>query len=79
MPPVGFEPTISADERPQTYAFRPRGHWDRRVNKQANKQASKDSHCQAPIKRNKRIFRSEMSTFTNKKHTHNVEDNKYVI
>ena len=30
MPPVGFEPTISAGERPQTYAFRPRGHWDRR-------------------------------------------------
>jgi len=26
--PVGFEPTISADERPQTYAFRPRCHWD---------------------------------------------------
>jgi len=21
MPPVGFEPTISADERPQTYAL----------------------------------------------------------
>ena len=21
MPPVGFEPTVSADERPQTYAL----------------------------------------------------------
>jgi len=21
MPPVGFEPTVSSDERPQTYAF----------------------------------------------------------
>ena len=31
MPPVGFEPTISAGERPQIYAFRPRGHWDRLV------------------------------------------------
>jgi len=29
MPPVGFEPTISAGERPQTYALDPRGHWDR--------------------------------------------------
>jgi len=29
MPPMGFEPTISAGERPQTYVFRPRGHWDR--------------------------------------------------
>jgi len=29
MPPVWFEPTISAGERPQTYAFKPRGHWDR--------------------------------------------------
>ena len=28
MPPVGFEPTISPGERPQTYAW-PRGHWDR--------------------------------------------------
>jgi hypothetical protein len=26
MPPVGFESTISAGERPQTYAL---GHWDR--------------------------------------------------
>ena len=31
MPPVGFEPTITAGERPQTYAFRPRGHWDGRM------------------------------------------------
>jgi hypothetical protein len=30
MPPVGFEPAISAVERPQTYALdRARGHWDR--------------------------------------------------
>ena len=29
MPPVRFEPTISAGERQQTYALRPRGHWDR--------------------------------------------------
>ena len=29
MPPVGFETTISVGERPQTYAFRRRGHWDR--------------------------------------------------
>jgi hypothetical protein len=38
MPPVGFEPTISAGERPQTYTLdraaadvrlRLRGHWDR--------------------------------------------------
>jgi hypothetical protein len=28
MPPVEFEPKISAGERPQTYAL-PRGHWDR--------------------------------------------------
>jgi len=25
MPPVGFEPTISAGERPQTYALDPAG------------------------------------------------------
>jgi hypothetical protein len=25
--PLGFEPTISAGERQQTYTFRPRGHW----------------------------------------------------
>jgi hypothetical protein len=30
MPPVEFEPTISAGERPQTYALdRAAGHWDR--------------------------------------------------
>ena len=29
MPPVGFEPTISAGERPQTARLRPRGYWDR--------------------------------------------------
>ena len=28
MLPMGFEPTISAGERPQTHAFRPLGHWD---------------------------------------------------
>ena len=28
MPPVGFEPTIAAGERPQTYALEV-GHWDR--------------------------------------------------
>ena len=31
MPPVRFEPTISAGERPQTYAFKPLGHRDRQV------------------------------------------------
>jgi hypothetical protein len=31
MPWTGFEPTFSAGERPQTYALRPRGHWDRLV------------------------------------------------
>ena len=31
MPPVGFEPTISADERLQTHALRPRCHWDRQL------------------------------------------------
>ena len=31
MLPAGFEPTISAGERPQTYGLRPRGHWDRRL------------------------------------------------
>ena len=30
MPPVGFEPTISAGERLQTARLRPRGHLDRR-------------------------------------------------
>jgi len=29
MPPEGFETTISAGERPQTYCLRTRGHWDR--------------------------------------------------
>jgi hypothetical protein len=29
MPPVGFEPTISAGERPQTLRLRPRGYWGR--------------------------------------------------
>jgi hypothetical protein len=29
MSPVGFEPTIPAGERPQTYALDTRGHWDR--------------------------------------------------
>ena len=28
MPPVGFEPTISAGERPADLRLRPRGHWD---------------------------------------------------
>ena len=28
MSPAGFKPTIPASERPQTHAFRPRGHWD---------------------------------------------------
>ena len=28
MLPVGFEPTISAGERPQTYALDRAGHWD---------------------------------------------------
>ena len=32
MPPVGFELTVSAGERPQTYAIRPRGHRDRQNN-----------------------------------------------
>jgi len=27
MLPVGFEPTVSADERPQTHVL-DRGHWD---------------------------------------------------
>ena len=31
MPPVGFEPTFSAGERPQIYASRTRGHWDRHL------------------------------------------------
>jgi len=32
MPPVGFESTISAGERLQTYALdRAAGHWDRRL------------------------------------------------
>jgi len=30
MPPVEFEPAISAGERPQTYAL-DRGHWDRHI------------------------------------------------
>jgi len=29
MPPVGFEPTISAGKRPKTYTLRPHGHWNR--------------------------------------------------
>jgi len=29
MPSAGFEPTLAALEQPQTYVFRPRGHWDR--------------------------------------------------
>jgi len=34
MPPVEFEPTILAGERPQTYALdRAAGHWDRLVYK----------------------------------------------
>jgi hypothetical protein len=28
MPPEGFKTAIPAREGPQTYAFRPRGHWD---------------------------------------------------
>jgi hypothetical protein len=32
MPPVEFEPTISAGKRPQTYALdRAVGHWDQQV------------------------------------------------
>jgi hypothetical protein len=32
MPPTAFEPTISAGERPQTYALdRAAGHWDRHI------------------------------------------------
>ena len=29
MPPVGFEPMISAGKQPQNLRLRPRGHWDR--------------------------------------------------
>ena len=29
MTPMEFEPTVPAGEWPQTYALRPRGHWDR--------------------------------------------------
>jgi hypothetical protein len=29
MPPVGFEPSVSAGERSKIYALRPCGHWDR--------------------------------------------------
>ena len=29
MPPVGFEPTVSAGERAVDLRHRPRGHWDR--------------------------------------------------
>ena len=29
IPSVGFEPTISAGERPQKLSLRPRGRWDR--------------------------------------------------
>ena len=31
MPPVRFEPTMSADERPADLRLRPRGHWDRLI------------------------------------------------
>ena len=31
-PPVGFEPTISASERPHINALEQRGHWDRLIN-----------------------------------------------
>jgi len=37
MLPVGFEPTISAVERPQTYALDRVGHWDRRFYQQNSK------------------------------------------
>ena len=37
MLPVGFEPTISADKRQQTNAFRPRGPWDRHLSISANR------------------------------------------
>jgi hypothetical protein len=29
MPRAVCEPAIPANKRPQTYALRPRGHWDR--------------------------------------------------
>jgi hypothetical protein len=29
MPAAGLPPAIRASERPETYAFRRRGHWDR--------------------------------------------------
>jgi hypothetical protein len=29
MPRTGFELTIPAAKRPEIYAFRPRGHWER--------------------------------------------------
>jgi hypothetical protein len=31
MPPVGFEPTVPASERPEIHALRLRGHWDRKM------------------------------------------------
>ena len=33
LPPVGFEPTIPAGERPADLRLRPRGHWDRHISK----------------------------------------------
>ena len=50
MPPAGFEPTVSAGERSQIYAFRPRGHWDRRF-------VGLLFLCTKPI----RVFRSSLS------------------
>ena len=33
MPPVGFKHTISVGERPQAARLRPRGHWDRQIDR----------------------------------------------
>jgi hypothetical protein len=55
MPPLGFEPTISAGEQPQTYAFRLRGDWDRPTYyyKDEMKEAEMDGTCNAEMESEK--------------------------
>ena len=52
MPPVRFESTISAGERPQTYALLPRGHWDRRHRNEPDKIKMTHLHKHQALTRN---------------------------
>jgi hypothetical protein len=55
MPPAGFEPTISAGERPQNHAI-DRGQWDRQDGRTAATRNLEQVFCQIPNYHIKIVF-----------------------